>query len=133
MAKIGESNNFYGKKHSLETKEMISENNARFWLGTKRPGVMKKGEESKFWVGENATYDTKHLWIRKVRCRAYECENCGITREDKQTKDGRNYIHWANVSGKYLRDISDYIALCYKCHGWFDSINRKEVMSCVAS
>ena len=32
--------------------------------------------------------------------------------------------HWANVSGKYLRDISDWIQLCVKCHKQFDIERR---------
>lgn len=29
-------------------------------------------------------------------------------------------MHWANISGKYLRDITDWVRLCVSCHKYFD-------------
>lgn len=40
------------------------------------------------------------------------CKKSGLT--------GRQ-IHWANKSGKYLRDSKDWIRLCLPCHRRFDS------------
>src|SRR6185312_1937249 len=37
---------------------------------------------------------------------------------------GRRSIHWANISGKYKRDLSDWIALCTLCHTAFDNKNK---------
>jgi len=49
-----------------------------------------------------------HYWIRKLYGNAYYCSN------DKLHKAKR--YHWANISGKYKRDINDYKQLCSSCH-----------------
>ena len=43
-----------------------------------------------------------------------QCEHCG------KKKTTPKSIHWANKSGKYLRKLSDLIALCVKCHSEYD-------------
>ena len=34
--------------------------------------------------------------------------------------DKKRY-HWANISGEYKRDLTDYKRLCVSCHRYFDS------------
>lgn len=32
----------------------------------------------------------------------------------------KRYFQWANISGEYLRIVSDWKQLCVKCHKKFD-------------
>lgn len=67
------------------------------------------------WKGLEATLEAKHAWVVRRIGKPQKCEHC-------ETTEKRMY-HWANVSGKYLRDISDYIRLCVPCHKRYD-LNR---------
>jgi len=69
--------------------------------------------------GTNA-YRAVHYWIAKQMGKPQECENCGCT-------DGDVAYEWANLSGEYLRDISDWARLCKRCHNLIDNpYTRKE-------
>lgn len=59
-------------------------------------------------------YHSAHWWIKKNYGRANECESCGFT-----SKNGRQF-NWANLSGKYLKERSDWKRLCVKCHIFMD-------------
>lgn len=72
------------------------------------------GTETNRWRGEQAGYSAKHMWIKKMLGSPLLCWHCGKT--DGTT---RNY-HWANLSGKYLRDYSDWARLCVSCHKLYD-------------
>jgi len=60
------------------------------------------------WLGDNAGYVAKHMWIVKHYGNATKCEKCG-------TKKALRY-EWANISGLYRRAIDDYKQLCPSCH-----------------
>lgn len=81
----------------------------------------KKGdvaeEKNWFWKGEKASYSAIHHWVRRKMGKACKCEICG-------TAENRKY-HWANKSGKYLRDLNDYFQLCVPCHKQFDLSRKK--------
>ncbi len=66
------------------------------------------------WLGKNVGYSGIHLWIRKIYGSADHCEFNFI---HKATR-----YHWANISGKYLRDINDWTQLCPTCHKQYDQI-----------
>lgn len=83
------------------------------------------GENNQEWKGDNVGYGAKHDWIRRHHGSPKECEECGITDKERRTINGRSYIQWANVSGKYLRNRLDFIALCARCHILFDRIDQK--------
>lgn len=92
-----------------------------------RSGLCKScshlGKRSYLWKGEEAGYSAKHYWIRKYYGNASTCSN------DSTHKSRR--FEWANISGKYLRDISDYKQLCKSCHSKMDTprgINAKRIM-----
>lgn len=53
------------------------------------------------------------MWIRRY-LETKECAHCGST----------GILHRANVSGKYLRDISDWKVLCPACHSEFDGHSK---------
>lgn len=103
-----------GKKHSIETKQKQRQ-------AALRRGSFNRGENHPRWVGNNVSYRALHKWVEFRLGRALDgaCEHCGFT------SDKHHSIHWANVSGKYLRELSDWIRLCVKCHGAYDSAKRK--------
>lgn len=69
------------------------------------------------WKGNDVGYDALHSWVNKHLGKARECSNCNAR--------GRSRYHWANVSGKYLRDLSDWKELCVPCHSRFDHKREK--------
>jgi len=61
---------------------------------------------------EPKTYSTIHAWIRRNFGTPNECEHCG-------TLESRKF-EWANISGEYELDRSDWARLCCKCHRRYD-------------
>lgn len=80
------------------------------------------GENNHQWKGDKASYRSLHHWVEQHRGKPQECEECGIA-GDRGKK--RNY-HWANISGKYHRDLKDWKRMCVPCHKRYD-LNRKEL------
>ena len=58
------------------------------------------------------SYHTLHKWVQKQLGKPNKCEFC------KTTKAKR--FEWANMSGEYKQEISDWIRLCSACHVRFD-------------
>lgn len=77
-------------------------------------GLANRDNNNYLWKGDDAQYRTKHHWVVRRLGKATMCESCGLTEipEGKQ-----RYFDWANISGEYKRDISDWQQLCRKCHG----------------
>lgn len=72
------------------------------------------GEDHKNWKGDSAHYRSKHGWMVRHYGQPKRCEECGLT-------DGApRYFHWANISGQYRRERSDWKRLCAKCHRQMD-------------
>lgn len=69
---------------------------------------MAKGKENGMWKGDSASYYAKHIWMKTNFGKPQMCENCGTTE--------RRMYHWANISGRYIRDRSDWLRLCVPCH-----------------
>lgn len=72
----------------------------------------KYGEKSRRWKGNEAGYVAKHIWLTTHYEKGDVCEECGTTSASR--------LEWANISGKYLRDRSDYKVLCPSCHRKMD-------------
>jgi len=85
------------------------------WLGKKRPEM--SNENHFFWKGDNVGYFALHHWINKQLGKPQKCEHCG---KDKLVS---KQIEWANKSGLYLRDLSDWLRLCKSCHKKYDNRN----------
>jgi hypothetical protein len=68
----------------------------------------RKGKLNNKWLGDDVTYVGLHAWMRKNFGKPQFCERC-------KRSDARMY-HWANISGKYVRDRNDWIRLCVPCH-----------------
>jgi hypothetical protein len=102
-------------KHSEETKRKISMNSAKLWKG-------KYSEQHPSWKGNNVKQQTKyirvHRWINRQFLNENKCENC-------QTLEAKKY-EWANLSGKYLYDTSDWARLCTRCHQMIDDNRKKQ-------
>lgn len=62
------------------------------------------------------------MWVRARKPIQMKCEFCN--KEEK--------LELANISGKYKRDIKDFVWLCHKCHHHYDEkglyfgINKEE-------
>ena len=61
--------------------------------------------------GDFVGYDALHQWIYRHKGKPIICEFCG-------SKDRK--LTWANKSGNYKRNLSDFMSLCYSCHKKFD-------------
>jgi len=75
------------------------------------------GSSSPFWVGDKVKYRGLHNWVERTLGKPDSCEHC-----PRKGLSGHQ-IHWANKSGRYLRDVSDWIRLCAKCHSKYDNVS----------
>jgi hypothetical protein len=78
-------------------------------------GEKMSNEKHPGWKGDRVGYAALHIWVARHKEKPKRCEHCG-----KDGLTGRK-IQWANKSKKYLRDLSDWIPLCVKCHFLFDN------------
>jgi len=83
-------------------KGLQGKNKTSFTKGSIRPNILTLRE-----------YKRLHYLINKALGTPVKCSSC-----DK-FKVGKN-IHWANISGLYTLNYSDWIALCVSCHSKFD-------------
>ena len=74
-------------------------------------GEFKKGI-GKHFMGEIKEYKAIHAWLSYNLGRPHECSNCKSI----------NNLDWANKSQEYKRDLTDWLALCRKCHFKYDRI-----------
>lgn len=77
----------------------------------------KMGEGNPLWKGDDVGYGALHTWVKTALGRPSKCEHCGTTKAQR--------FEWANKSGKYLRDLTDWIRLCKKCHHAYDDLSTK--------
>lgn len=70
------------------------------------------GEDATNWKGDNVGYHGLHAWLYRDFGKANKCSKCGTVTAKK--------YEWANISGKYSRDINDFIQLCTSCHRKMD-------------
>ena len=80
--------------------------------GIKTPQI--QSEKHGNWKGKDVSYVGMHMWVARHLGKPDTCEECG-----KSGLKGRQ-IHWANKSGEYKRDLSDWLRLCAKCHMEYD-------------
>ncbi len=74
----------------------------------------RKCEGNPNWKGERIkSYSAQHQWVSRHKLKILKCEKCN--------KEKR--LELANISGKYKRDIKDYLWLCRSCHMKFDYEN----------
>lgn len=121
---IGQSIKKKGKKPYIMTdaiRKRISEakKGVHIWNGKRESMNWVVGEKNKLWKGDNVGYDALHDWINRHNGKAKTCIICG-------DNGGKKGCHWANLSGKYLRDLSDYVSLCPMHHKQIDMKGQKE-------
>lgn len=106
------------RKMSLAKKGKPSNSLGKNWkLSEERIQQIKynvTGAKHSKWKGEDASYVSKHLWMKRFFGSPMVCENCKITAPTTR------HIHWANLSRKYKRERSDWVRLCVKCHYRYD-------------
>jgi len=66
------------------------------------------------WKGDQVGYSALHRWIRSHKEKTGVCQWC----KHKGT------TQFANLDGKYSRDVNDYIELCIPCHKYFDGVSH---------
>ena len=72
------------------------------------------GKNHPAWLGAHASYRAIHYWVIRHKGKPTKCSKCGVV-------DSRpRHIQWANVDGKYVRSLDDFIALCVSCHKFYD-------------
>jgi len=84
---------FEGKRHSKETRELMSKN--------------RKDKNNSNWKGDKAGYKAIHIWVNKNKLKPKQCEVCGGYTDD---------LDLSNISGDYKRDVNDYEYICRSCH-----------------
>lgn len=75
-------------------------------------GVVKRGEMSPSWIGDEVGYGGLHSWVKKNLGKQSLCEHCGDTEQKK--------YEWSNKDHKYRRNLDDWQRLCSKCHRKYD-------------
>ncbi len=76
------------------------------------------------WKGDSARYFGIHSWVRKYAdLDMSKCSECGEI--GKYWKNKRWSIEYANISGEYKRELTDWRPLCRKCHRKFDNTKRE--------
>jgi len=116
-AKKGSVGYWIGKNRSKETIEKIRQ--AKLGKPSKRkgkPSPKTANENHPFWKGDKVSYSGLHYWIVRKRGKPTTCEHCG-----KINLKGK-FIHWANKSHKYKRDLEDWLRLCAECHKKYDKL-----------
>ena len=129
----GENNPFYGKTHSDEQKAKWSEmrsgvdpwNKGKELSEEHRKNLSKSHEglrnspDTEFkatgntFKGSKTEYRNLHKWVEKELGRPCSCEMCKKDFEERK-------MNWANISGDYLKEVTDWKRLCNKCHHEFD-------------
>jgi hypothetical protein len=99
-----------------------------FMAGSKNHwfGKDRKDEKSETWKGNKVGYRGLHLWVELHLGKPMKCSFCGLTRIPTGYK---RYFQWANKSGEYKRELTDWIRLCVKCHKAFDGYRIGEYVN----
>lgn len=94
-----------------------------FWLGKKRPDIkgnpqalkpyQQRNEKHPGWVGDKVGYPGLHSWLSRNFIKPSNCEFC---KEELP-------LQWANISFTYRRIREDWMALCRRCHSYYDREN----------
>lgn len=63
--------------------------------------------------GTNSEYTMLHSWVRKQLGTPQHCVKC-------LSKSPRRWYDWANISGEYHKDLTDWIRVCRPCHKIMD-------------
>ena len=65
-------------------------------------------ENHPLWKGDSVSYSGLHYWVKRKLGKPEVCSN-DIKHESKR-------FVWANISGRYTRNLSDWHSLCTSCN-----------------
>ena len=68
------------------------------------------------WLGDNASYYAKHMWIEKHWGKADHCDLCHV--------NGASRYEWASKNHSESRIREDYFQLCPSCHRLYDQQDK---------
>lgn len=80
-----------------------------------KKGYKQSESHRKFNMKEVVGYRALHEWVQRWKGKPKKCSVCGKE---------KNRVSWANIDHKYSRVLDDYIRMCPKCHGEYDSLNN---------
>ena len=127
LLKITKANRINAK---LKPKSFFQENQKKAIIvgklrGSYKGTLGKKKELSYVWLGENATYNSKHKWIQKNWQKMGICEKCG---EQPQSYGNRKFgTEWHSLNEKYNREKRNmWLEVCKKCHRELDEFRSKQ-------
>lgn len=108
-----------GKKHSIESKLKRRKFMIMAWKENKNRFNLISGKDHYKWKGNKVSYRGLHYWVERQLGKPMKCTFC--------LNSNKNKYDWANISGLYKRELSDWIRLCKKCHIQFDKRSRNRV------
>ena len=120
-AHLGKVGFWKGKKMSKEHRKKLRFHSLgnKHALGYKHtPEALEKirlastGKNSYLWRGNRVSYGGLHSWVSRHLGRPKKCSSCGVS---------DRWLHWANKSHEYKRELGDWIGLCVPCHKKYDS------------
>lgn len=104
-----------GRILSTETKKKIRLGNLGKKMSKKSRIKMSLGRKGKYtddqswtWKGSEVGYSALHKWVKRHLGKAKKCINNPLHKFNK--------YEWANISGEYKRDLSDWHELCITCN-----------------
>ena len=97
------------KKRKYNTKP----NKTSFKKGHK----LTRGKLNANWKGDEVGYGALHDWVTVRLGQPRVCDKCATVVAKK--------YEWANISGKYKRDLTDWVRLCVSCHRLCDGHAKK--------
>ena len=106
---LGKRNKYFCSRSCYDKSGMREQTQ---FINGHKPVRDQWGEKNAMWKGEKVGYLGVHNWVRTKLGSPNKCEHCGATNNQR--------YEWANKSGKYKRDLSDWLRLCCKCHFRFD-------------
>jgi hypothetical protein len=80
------------------------------------------GKNSPVYKEKPTNYAHLHIVVKREKGEPTKCEHCG--KPTFKRSNGSCGIELANKTGKYLRDVSDWIYLCHRCHRIYDIKNN---------
>ena len=105
-----------GTRASEETKRRMS-------IAHLGKEVNKTQNESNVqWKGNQVSYQALHMWINRKLGKARHCSKIA----SHNTYPYITKYVWANISGEYKRELSDWRSLCRSCN-LLDRISRARV------
>ncbi len=75
-----------------------------------QPLATRYGTKNHNWKGDEVSYRALHFWVRRNKPIPKKCGIC-----DKEKK-----LQASNISGKYMRVLSDWEYICARCHVYKD-------------